>query len=91
MCNTTTSYVLEDLHIHTMHIHTTYIYTHMQFEHNHGSYLVGVRTRAKRGEGLFSSACKIGRAKEAVLPDPVSASPIMSRSAGRGTVEGDVF
>ena len=41
-------------------------------------YLVGVSTRAKSRVGLSNKACRIGRAKAAVLPEPVSANPIMS-------------
>ena len=43
------------------------------------SSLVGARTRANRGCGLSRSACRMGRAKAAVLPEPVSAIPMMSR------------
>ena len=42
------------------------------------AYLVGVRTRAKRRVGVSRRACRIGRAKAAVFPEPVSASPMMS-------------
>lgn len=41
-------------------------------------YLVGVKTRANKRDGVSSNACKIGRAKAAVFPEPVSASPITS-------------
>jgi hypothetical protein len=42
---------------------------------------VGVRTRAKsvRLPSVLSSALRMGSANAAVLPDPVSAIPIMSR------------
>lgn len=40
--------------------------------------LVGVRIRAKRRVGVSKRACRIGRAKAAVFPDPVSAKPIIS-------------
>lgn len=46
--------------------------------------LAGESTRAKKGEGRrsASSAWRMGRAKAAVLPDPVWASPITSRPGG---------
>lgn len=40
---------------------------------------VGARTSPKRGCGLSRSAWRIGSAKAAVFPLPVSASPIRSR------------
>lgn len=40
---------------------------------------VGVKTRANSLWGVFNNACKTGRANAAVLPEPVSANPIMSR------------
>lgn len=42
------------------------------------SSLVGVKINAKYLCGFSKSACSIGRANAAVLPDPVSANPIMS-------------
>jgi hypothetical protein len=42
------------------------------------SNLVGDKTQAKKGFGSSKSACNIGRAKAAVLPEPVWASPITS-------------
>ena len=40
---------------------------------------VGEMTRAKSGCGLSSRRCSTGRPNAAVLPEPVSASPMMSR------------
>ena len=40
--------------------------------------LVGVKIKAKYLCGFSRSDCKIGRAKAAVFPEPVSASPITS-------------
>lgn len=40
--------------------------------------LVGVRTNAKYLWGFANSVCKIGKANAPVLPDPVSANPIIS-------------
>jgi hypothetical protein len=40
---------------------------------------VGARTSPKKACGLSSRACRIGKAKAAVFPLPVSASPIKSR------------
>lgn len=40
---------------------------------------VGVRTKAKYLWPVFNKACKIGMANAPVLPDPVSAKPIISR------------
>jgi hypothetical protein len=42
---------------------------------------VGDKTQANSGVGVPMSACKMGRANAAVLPDPVSARPMMSRPA----------
>lgn len=39
---------------------------------------MGVKIKAKYLWGFSKSACKIGRAKAAVLPEPVSANPIIS-------------
>jgi len=39
---------------------------------------VGVRTSAKRRCGCSRRLCKMGNAKAPVLPEPVSANPIMS-------------
>ncbi|CAN8030289.1 unnamed protein product [Ixodes persulcatus] len=39
---------------------------------------VGVSTRANRRCGVSRRACRMGRAKEPVFPDPVSASPMTS-------------
>lgn len=44
-------------------------------------YLVGERMQAKKGLGLARSASRMGRQKAPVLPDPVCASPMMSRPA----------
>ncbi len=41
-------------------------------------YLVGVSTSANRRVGVSSRAWRMGRAKAPVLPDPVSARPMMS-------------
>ena len=41
-------------------------------------YLVGVSIRANSRVGLSNKPCRIGRAKAAVLPEPVSANPITS-------------
>ena len=41
--------------------------------------LVGVNIRAKYLCGFSNNSCKIGNAKAAVFPDPVSANPTMSR------------
>ena len=38
--------------------------------------------RANRRVGLSRRACRIGRAKAAVFPDPVSARPMMSLPGG---------
>lgn len=40
---------------------------------------VGVKTSANSLWGVFNNACNTGRANAAVLPEPVSANPIMSR------------
>jgi len=40
--------------------------------------LVGERTKAKYGYGLLNRLYRIGKANAKVLPDPVSANPIMS-------------
>jgi hypothetical protein len=45
------------------------------------SSLVGTRTHANSGDGDIMRACNMGRAKAAVLPDPVSARPMMSLPA----------
>jgi hypothetical protein len=42
------------------------------------SNLVGDSTQAKNAFRDSKSACKMGRAKAPVLPEPVSASPIKS-------------
>ena len=42
------------------------------------SSLVGDKTQAKKGYGLSRSYCITGIAKAAVLPEPVSARPIIS-------------
>lgn len=42
-------------------------------------YLVGAIIQANKPEGWFHKACKIGKAKAAVLPEPVWARPIISR------------
>lgn len=39
---------------------------------------VGARTRENKGWGLSSRACRMGSAKAAVFPEPVSARPTMS-------------
>ena len=44
------------------------------------TYLVGVRTKAKSLWGLSSNVWSIGKANAPVLPEPVSAKPIMSFS-----------
>ncbi len=41
-------------------------------------YLVGVNIRAYIFPGVSNSDCNIGMAKAPVLPEPVSAKPIMS-------------
>ena len=41
-------------------------------------YLVGVRIKANKRCGLSSRACRIGRINAAVLPEPVSANPMIS-------------
>ena len=43
--------------------------------------LVGVSINANNLDGVSKSACKMGRANAPVFPDPVSASPMMSRPA----------
>lgn len=54
------------------------------------SSLVGVSTRANNRWGVSSSACRIGKAKAPVFPEPVSASPMTSlperRSKGQKPV-----
>lgn len=40
---------------------------------------MGARTHAKRPLGSSHSFCRIGRAKAAVFPEPVEATPMMSR------------
>ena len=48
---------------------------------------VGASTSPKRGCGLSSRACRIGRAKAAVFPLPVSASPIRSRPCNASGID----
>ena len=48
---------------------------------------VGARTRPNRGWGLLSNACRIGRAKAAVFPLPVSARPIKSRPSSASGID----
>ena len=43
---------------------------------------VGESTSAKKGDGLSSSACRMGSAKAPVLPEPVCARPITSLPGG---------
>ena len=42
---------------------------------------VGTSTQANKGDGVVINACSIGIANAAVLPDPVSARPMMSLPA----------
>lgn len=43
---------------------------------------VGVRTKANKRWGVSSSAFRMGKAKAPVFPEPVSASPMISRPRG---------
>ena len=62
--------------VHMLNIFTTPSHTTYYCAPTH---LVGVSTSAHKRDGVSKSDCRIGIANAPVLPDPVSARPMMSR------------